>query len=57
MSPPAPEQFQEKCEAVGLGDFAVAFRQELRQKKEMERFLLKRVALNRIQATRFKSLF
>ncbi|TIQ34746.1 MAG: hypothetical protein E5X48_17760 [Mesorhizobium sp.] len=33
-----PEQFQEKCETVGLGDFAVAFRPELRQNKKIERF-------------------
>jgi hypothetical protein len=28
------EQFQEKCETVRLGGFAVAFRPELRQNKE-----------------------
>ncbi|RWD59739.1 MAG: hypothetical protein E5V89_18965 [Mesorhizobium sp.] len=32
------EQFQERCETVRLGDFAVAFRSELRETKETERF-------------------
>lgn len=31
-------QFQEKCEAVGFGDFAVTFRPELRLNKEIGRF-------------------
>ncbi|MGX5803105.1 hypothetical protein ACWGS9_17880 [Bradyrhizobium sp. Arg314] len=34
----AMEQFQQKCVAVGLGDLAVAFRPELHQNKEIERF-------------------
>ncbi|WP_210213147.1 hypothetical protein, partial [Mesorhizobium sp. M1E.F.Ca.ET.063.01.1.1] len=32
------EQFQEKCATVGLGDFAVTFRSELRKNKQLERF-------------------